>query len=433
MIPQIRSSVSRWFIFNVLLISATCAHAGGPIAVTGRGWTVPDGLFVTWDVSAGPIQYRTPSAGNLGALSHDDAVALVDKLFQVWENVPTANVRYQRAGDIQPTGAYAGGAITSAQQFNDVAGSCSNGVNGNKSNRQSPIIFDADGSLFTALGYSKGVIGFAGPCVLSGTTGHIVSGLAALNGKWIDGNATNGELTQAQFNEAFVHEFGHFSGLDHSQINIEVLGQQLDNCDPADLAGLPIMFPFAYCQARVDANNIPVLAPDDIAWISRLYPETVNNPPSQIPFSSQYTTISGTIFFSDATSEVQGVNIIAHDATDSKGKAFSVVSGYLFTEIPGQSVTSQAPPWPFGTANAAFRGTFDIPVPAGTYTLEFQSVDPHFFGGSSVGPLSRPAPMPGSPPATASTPFGVVVGTSSTGHSVVLIGTQPRFDAFEAP
>jgi len=433
MVREIRSSASRWFVLNALLIFATSAYAGGPIAVSGRGWNVPDGLFVTWDVSAGPVQYRTPSAGNLGTLSHDDAVALVQKLFQVWENVPTANIRYQRAGDILPTGSYTGGAISTAQQFNDVAGSCSKGINGDKNNRQSPIVFDADGSLFTALGFSKGVIGFAGPCVVSTLNGHIISGLAALNGKWIDGNAANGEITQAQFNEAFVHEFGHFSGLEHSQINVEVLNGLRDNCDPADLAGLPIMFPVAYCQARVDANNIPILAPDDIAWISRLYPETVDNPPSQVPFTRQYTTISGTIFFSDGTSQAQGVNVIAHDATDSKGKAFSVVSGYLFTEIPGQAFSPKNPASPFGTADSAFRGTFDIPVPAGTYTLEFQSVDPRFSGGSSVGPLSPPVPIPGSPPATATTPFTVVVGTSSTGHSVILIGTQPRFDAFEAP
>src|SRR5205814_7267949 len=184
----------------------------------------------------------------------------------VWENVPTANIRYQRAGDILPTGSYTGGAVTTAQQFNDVAGSCSKGINGDRTNRQSPIVFDADGSLFTALGFSKGVIGFASPCVVS-SNGHILSGLAALNGKWIDGNSTNGELTQAQFNEAFVHEFGHFSGLEHSQINVGVLNQPSNNCTPDDLAGLPIMFPFAHCQARADANNIPILAPDDVAWI----------------------------------------------------------------------------------------------------------------------------------------------------------------------
>lgn len=430
MIPQIRSSVSRWFVLNVLLITATCAHAGGPLYVTRLLPNDPnsfnnDGRIIAWDTSLGPVQYRTPSAGDLGALPHDQAVGLVQSLFQVWENVPTANIRYQRAGDILSVGSYTGGAITTAKQFNDVEGSCVKGT-------QSPIIFDADGSLLQALGLPSGVIGVTGLCA-GNADGHLLAGLVVLNGRYIDGNPANGELTQGQFNEAFVHEFGHFSGLDHSQINVEILTQPRDNCDPADVAGLPIMFPFAHCQARVDANNIPILAPDDVAWISRFYPETVNNPPSQIPFEKRYTTISGTIFFSDGTSQVQGVNVIAHDVTDPKGKAFSVVSGYLFTEIPGQTVTPKNPASPFGTDNPAFRGTFDIPIPAGTYTLEFQAVDFHFTGGSSVGPLNTPVPIPGIPPADAKAPFTVVVGTSSTGHSVVLNATQPRFDAFEAP
>lgn len=426
MTRQFRSSASRWLVLNALLIAATCAYAGGPLYVTRQApqQFSQDHQIVVWDTSAGPVQYRTPSAGNLGILSHDQAVGLVESLFQVWENVPTANIRYQRAGDILPAGSYTGGAIATAKQFNDVEGSCMNGA-------QSPIIFDADGSLLQSLGLSSGVIGVTGIC-RGDFDGHFRAALVVLNGRFIDGNPANGELTQGQFNQAFVHEFGHFSGLEHSQINVEILNQPRDTCDPADVAGLPIMFPFAHCQARVDANNVPILSPDDIAWISRLYPETVNNPPSQIPFASQYTTISGTLFFSDGTSQVQGVNVIAHDVTDPKGKAFSVVSGYLFTDIPGQTV-SPNPGRMFGTSDPAFRGTFDVAVPAGTYTLEFQSVNPNFNGGSFVGPLNPPVPMPGAPPATASTPFTVVVGSSSTGHSVVLNGTQPRFDAFEAP
>ena|SRR5947207_7477636 len=420
-------SLSAWIVISVLLLGAICVQAGGPLYVTRQTSDTfhNDHQAIVWNTAIGPVQCRTPSAGNLGILPHDQAVGLVQSLFQVWEDVPTANVRYQRAGDILPAGSYGGGAITTARQFNDVDGSCTKGD-------QSPIIFDADGSLLGSLGLSSGVIGVTGIC--SGDfDGHIRGALVVLNGRYIDANASNGELTQGQFNQAFVHEFGHFSGLHHSQINVEIMNQPRDNCDPADVSGLPIMFPFAHCQARVDANNIPILAPDDVAWISQLYPETANNPPTQVPFSSQYTVISGTVLFSDAVSQVQGVNVIAHDVSDPKGKAVSVVSGYLFTQIPGQTVSTRNPASLFGSADPAFRGTFDIPVPAGTYSLEFQSINSSFSFGSSVGPLSHPIAMPGSPPATATTPFTVAVGSPSTGHSVVLTGTPPRFDAFEAP
>ena len=423
----VRASLSAWIVISVLLITVTCAHAGGPLYVTRQTDTTfhNDHQPIVWNTAAGPVQYRTPSAGNLGVLSHDQAVGLVQSLFQVWEDVPTASIRYQRAGDIMPAGSYTGGAVANARQFNDVSGSCAQ-------SQQSPIIFDGDGSLLRSLGLSSGVIGVTSICG-GDLDGHIGGALVVLNGRFIDGDASNSELTQGQFNQAFVHEFGHFSGLHHSQINVEIMNQPRDSCDPADVAGLPIMFPFAHCQARVDGNNVPILAPDDVAWISQLYPETANNPPAQIPFSSRYAVISGMVLFSDGVSHVQGVNVIAHDVTDPKGKAVSVVSGYLFTQIPGQAVSTRNPASLFGSADASFRGTFDIPVPAGTYTLQLESINPNFSGGSSVGPLSRPIAMPGTPPATAATPFTVVVGSPSPGHNVVLTGTPPRFDAFEAP
>ena len=38
-----------------------------------------------------------------------------------------------------------------------------------------------------------------------------------------------------------IHEFGHLIGLDHSQINLEILGGSYP-CNQDDVAGLPIMF-----------------------------------------------------------------------------------------------------------------------------------------------------------------------------------------------
>jgi hypothetical protein len=95
-----------------------------------------------------------------------------------------------------------------------------------------------------------GIIGFAGPCALDPTTGHIRSGMGMFNGQMRDGITDyygyppNYELTAAEFDEAFAHEFGHFIGLDHSQINPEVLQQTYPRCLVNDLAGLPIMFAY---------------------------------------------------------------------------------------------------------------------------------------------------------------------------------------------
>jgi hypothetical protein len=144
--------------------------------------------------------------------------------------------------------------------------------------------------------------------------------------------------------------------------------------------------------------------------------------------------------------------------------AVSVVSGYRFTGNPGQSFTSNYLPCTpagqggcpdsgffdgnsggsrFGSRNIAYAGTFDIPVPAGSsYTVEVESVYPQFAGGSSMGPLDPPLPLPGLPefwdkqessyddPAARDV-IPATPGQSITGIDIILNGTDPRFDPYE--
>jgi hypothetical protein len=107
---------------------------------------------------------------------------------------------------------------------------------------------------------------------------------------------------------------------------------------------------------------------------------------------------------------VQGANVIARLVDDpstgedeSRRVAVSVVSGYLFTGNPGQSLTAN-----MGIANEnntfgsqtgsrtpSLIGYYEIAVPPGTYTVEVESVFGAFISGSGVGPLDRPAVLPG--------------------------------------
>jgi hypothetical protein len=427
------------------------AAAGGPLDVGGPGFGV-DGKPFTWDPAKMPIQYRldtgpmaaTPTGGVV--ISNATGKTRVQTMFQAWSGVPTAAISYNNAGAILAATGFAGGDVKTATDFNAVDGSCNSGA-------QSPIIFDADGSMFDALVGDPNVIGFAGPCKMDPATGHYVTAEGALNGRFQDGinsSATrNFELTTNQFNQAFIHEFGHFSGLDHSQINQDVLNQA-PNCDPTEIAGLPVMFPILACDARPDVvPALPVLAPDDIAWISALYPQTVNNPPSQVPFASKYQLVPGQVFFSDGVTPVQGVNVIVRDTTNPLSIAVSGVSGGLHTSDPGQTVTSNylpcvpasaCPPNGFfddnssgdleGSRDPALLGSFAIPVPAGTYTVSVESINPGFDGGSGLRPFSTPVPAPGS--AAASSPFTVTVGTPVPDQNFTLLGTPDIFDAFES-
>ena len=412
-----------------LLLPASAALAGGPLNVTSTG-----APFV-WSTAA-PIAYRTDNGPLSATVTAAQAQARVLAMFNVWQNVTTANIAYARAGTISNTGVFTDGDVSTVPEYNAVVTDCINVV-------QSPIIYDAAAVIFTDLGLdATSLIGFAGPCQFNAT--QIVSANAVMNGLFQDGvdSPTNPELPAALFDATFVHEFGHFSGLDHSQINVNCVA----GCVGDELEGLPTMFPFL-----VDVS-MGILSDDDKAWISRLYPQTG----AGTTFAGTHGTITGTVFFSDGLSHTQGVNVIARrvdtGANQDRTNAVSVVSGFKFTSNPGQSVTanylpctpaSSCPPNGFyddnsggsfsGSLQSADIGYFEIPVPSGfAYTVELEAIDPNFNAGSSVGPLTPPIPMPGTAPALVTT----AVVNANTGISVgglVLIGTDPRFDQFEGP
>ncbi|HSA92521.1 MAG TPA: hypothetical protein VLE48_05870 [Terriglobales bacterium] len=421
-------------LVSLMLALPRLAVAGGPIAVGGPSFGV-EGAPFTWSTTSA-IPYRT-DGGNLGALTNTQANNRVESMFNVWENVTTANIEYSRLGAIQGV---ADGDVSTLAEYNAVNGTC----NANPPT-QNPVIYDTNGSVFDALGIDTNVIGFAGPCLVN-SAGRIISAKAVLNGKWIDGNPTQ-ELSDSAFDGAIIHELGHFSGLDHSQINVNCLSA----CGTDDLIGLPTMFPVIFSTRDEDpgpaiVNPAATLATDDMAWISRLYPKTSGSP----TFSGTYGTLTGIVRFSDGMTHAQGVNVIARpvDTGSNQDRKFavSVVSGFKFTGNPGQSVT--AAPYlngasdntggdSFGSRQTGDIGRFEIPVPAGNYMVEVESIhcnpnDPTdcFSEGSSVGPLIDPIPMPGTAPAAAG-PFAVTAGNTVNVGNIVLVGTDPRFDAFE--
>lgn len=396
--------------------SSLC-FAGGPIAVGGPNLGV-DGQPMTW--AAMPIHYRVDGgpfalrAGNI-IVDHATGVNRVNAMFAVWQGVSTATLSYQNDGAILSTGSFADGDVNTLSEYNDVKASCANGT-------QNPVVFDADGTLLKALNADSNIIGFASPCAIP-VNNHFVGTLILLNGAFQDGNNTNGELTSQEFDEAIIHEIGHMNGLDHSQINVSVLGQA--TCSSDLLAGLPLMFPFSSCQARA-AAGLPVLSEDDKAWISSLYPSGT--------FATTYGFIEGHVYFSDGITQAQDVNVIARRVDDpntpedeSLRIAFSVVSGFLFTDWPGQSVTPE-PGDPFGSRDPQKEGYFRIPVLPGQYRVRIETINPQFDSGSSVGPISTPIPAPGD---SVTQTVTVTVGVTST-LNITLFGTNyPRFDPFE--
>lgn len=448
----------------VLVLANPTAEAGGPILVGGPGFGNP-GQGFTWDPAAMPVQYRVdcgplsqqPNGGPV-VIDNAHGIARVAAMFGTWQSVPTANISYMNIGPILPTGTLTSCDVKTASDFMAVDASC-------KAGTQSPIVFDADGSIVLGLIGDPGVIGFAAVCDVDMATGHFVAGEALLNGEFQDGindptgSPPNFELTTDEFNQAFVHEFGHFSGLDHSQINVNVLNNSQPNaCTLDDDAGLPVMFPVLICQARVTVG-LPALSTDDLAWISTLYPVTSPAPTGKTTTASAYGIIQGHIFFSDGLSGTQGVNVIARQVdnpsttqNESRRFAVSVVSGYLFSGNPGQSLSCPTPDpnnpicnnsgAKTGSRDVTLIGSYQIMVPPGTYTVEAESVNPNFVGGSRVGPLNPPIASPGphefwhhnesatDNPAQAD-PITVAAGQTVSGIDIILNGTPGRFDSFE--
>ena len=282
-----------------------------------------------------PVKYTVdpgPMSSNAGKVVVDNATGLqrVAQMFQSWQNVPTAALSYSYAGTILAAGGYVKGAdVTSAAQFNAVSGSC-------QSAQQNPVVFDADGSLMTALGVDSDVIGFTSICATNATTGHITGAMITLNGAWLNG--ARPVLTDSQFADAITHEMGHFAGLDHSQINVDVL--QNFSCDLDTMAGLPLMFPILVCPGRSE-SGLPVIPSDDAAWISHFYPGPT--------YASTYGLITARSTFPTPAGAAQGVNVVVRAVDDPQHAAgriatrnvFRSVGAVLHEQHPGQTSRRQ--------------------------------------------------------------------------------------------
>lgn len=380
---------ARIAIAGALMALASTARAAGPLLVSTAG--VP----LAW--STQPVPFN-PDRGNLGTLSNATAVAQVAGDFAVWTGVSTASLSVTNAGALPVD--------VTRTNYTTYLDRCGDNL--------SPIIFDTDGTITDDLfgsGASNVVLGFAGPTCTNGAGTAITEGQAVLNGKWIDGISTssNPEISVSEFDAVFVHEFGHYFDLDHSQIG---LAQAFDG-DPSNDFAVATMFPIL-----VNPAEMATLALDDKVSISMLYPAA--------SFATGFGTLTGSIFLPDGTSPFQGAYVVARKVGDPLASAVGMASGALFLSIAG------------GSSDPALEGRYTIPgLSPGNWTVEVEEIDPDFTGGSVVGPLDPPAPLPGPPEfwnganeAAANPPddpneavaIAVTAGTTTGGLDIVLNG-----------
>ncbi len=310
-------------LFLLPVFVAANSYAGGPLG------TCSNGKMIVYGSSSLPLQY-SPDLGGLGNLSNAEAASLVDEAFAVWGNVGTSAITFQNAGSLSED--------VVASNFNTYD-NANDGIN--------PIIFDEDGSIIDSLygsGASDGIIGFAGSMANEATCEY-TEGMALLNGRFTS------VFNYEQFRATFVHEFGHFFGLDHCQINSSFAG----NGDTSDDIYIPTMFP----TATDDDTALGNLNPDDEAALTMLYPvsDSVTN--------ATYGKIKGTVTW-DTGGAVLGANVVAMKTDDQFFTQFSSVSDYFRQNT----------------------GEFEMLVLPGTYKLMIEPINTSFTGGSSVGPYS---------------------------------------------
>jgi hypothetical protein len=321
---------SSIILFSVLAYS-NLSYAGGPSILEGPGGNTP----VTYQNPAITLHVED---GTLGTLSNTDANIFINEAFSLWNNVNTSTINLTIDTALINTDIN----ISNFESYiPDVDGTVFH-----SDDNLNPVVYDNNGEIIDAyfgIGASEDIIGFAASIYTFGSS-YFDEGYAVINGKDLG-------LTNTTFKLLIAHEIGHFFGLDHTQVNIdnqETYPGFPRFCSTSNLENYPLMYPFV-------CRDVESLHADDVSAVSALYPETNIN--------DNFGILEGR-FLDQSGNPVLGANIWVENTVT--GETYSVISDYLKQ----------------GT------GYYKLYLPAGTYTLHANSINPEFNGGSGIGPYS---------------------------------------------
>jgi hypothetical protein len=274
-------------------------QSGIPFAYPGGGANIP----------------FNPDQGALGPLNNAQAVAAVTAAFNRWAAISTTTVTFANNGPMP---------------FDVTLANAGPILNPTTPDGLSPIVFDADGSIFTALfGPNSGILGFAGPDFGNTLTCALMEGSAFLNGPEFD------DLIVAE--DIMVHEFGHYINLGHVELNGQLIAfsEGGDHSGPSPdntTFGTPVfvntevietMYPFYF--GAVAGTRTPHA--DDVASVSAIYPAAS---------VATRGKISGRVLLANGTTRLSGVNVIARNLASPFIDAVSTFSG-AFTDSTAQT------------------------------------------------------------------------------------------------
>ena len=291
-----------------MVVASSTAWAGGPLNLNPND---PDGVE-RWPNGGANIPFNLdapPAEGDLalGPLTYDEAVRETLAALARWEAIPHATQTYQNNGPLEED--------IDATNFAPFVQNLFFGTN--TADGLSPVVFDADGSIFVALFGSSGVLGFASPDTRA-ADGTPIEAVCFLNGGSMFAPI---EFPVQDFIGVITHEFGHYSGLAHTVVNGQNIRQD-DTTGPspnntygdAPTNQIETMFPFATIDGEQDTPHA-----DDIAIMSFLYPSDT--------FFAESGSITGRVLDLTGTVALTGVNVVARNIADPFGDAVSSISG----------------------------------------------------------------------------------------------------------
>ncbi len=415
-----KSRIIFSLVVAFLALVSTGALAGGPLLLGPNGrpvlWprtVIQGGALNSQTVDEqGRVLYHVDS-GPLGPISNARAVALIDRIFNLYSNTPNSTLRFANAGPIKDPVSGLPMDVTSAN-----IGRIRSGSN---PTFQNPIVFDTDGSI-TGGG---GVLGFFSFIQLDAQNNAIKEGIVVLNGAAV--NSIGGEIP---FLGVFTHEIGHLAGpLDHSQVNGGIAAGSASSVQPAGFTRAQVfdlftpftetLYPFLFPGSSTGPPTgsqlgssgfgrsgffVASLDFDTQAALASLYPTP--------EFSSTLGAIEGSVIIKTPSGDVPltGVNVVARRI--SKGAYPPVLTSTAFLDFPmtaiqldgdGVPVTPQAQDSTDSLVTAASAvtglqfgsGKYKIEgLPEGQYLVEIQQISPSAIGGSGIGPLDQQIPLP---------------------------------------